>query len=656
MKPYCFHTLKLFFTGMMFIFSVTLLEAREHKSFAAFQQEMEAANDKTKKLELFHQLFSEYSDSEMDSLAPVCKMVETFIEQAPNDVAKGWAYCDLARYYDKISDPSKTIGYYEKAFNISKTAKDENFATFVNFYYGEFYMFHGDNAAALEHLLPTETHYTKNKEYIHLINLYTRLAGVYDNLEQQDKVDYYSKKVIDLVPLTDNQYAHYLAYTAYARWLMGAGKTDEATEYLGKAFEISEKMNDFVNIAGYYMNMGFLSMYFKHDTTQAIRYFIKGGEILKNDSPGDYCIALDNLIFAYISTKQYAKAEALVNQGLALAKKQDMERYKKNFAKNKAIICAEKGDFKVAYQNQLDYSDILERESSKENQQQINYLSAKYEAARRETQIEEMKVQSLTQQKELRRRNVLLVGSIVVIGLLALSIIFYRRYSRLKANSAAERIKSLEQEKLLVATQAVLDGETAERTRLARDLHDGLGGMLSVVKLNLNDMKQGSTLENTDVQRFNSALKMLDDSIGELRRVSHNMMPDSLSHYGLKAALTDFCNSVMGAEFNYFGSGDRLDSKLEVMIYRTVHELVNNVLKHAGATKISVQVVQETDRIAVTVQDDGSGFDTAAETSGTGLKNIRNRVASYNGRIDIYSKLGEGTEVNLEFVIPEKNS
>lgn len=109
----------------------------------------------------------------------------------------------------------------------------------------------------------------------------------------------------------------------------------------------------------------------------------------------------------------------------------------------------------------------------------------------------------------------------------------------------------------MFATQAVLDGETAERTRLARDLHDGLGGMLSVVKLNLNNMKQGSALEHADVQRFDAALKMLDDSISELRRVSHNMMPDSLSRYGLKAALTDFCQHIMGTEFNYFGSCDR---------------------------------------------------------------------------------------------------
>ena len=128
-------------------------------------------------------------------------------------------------------------------------------------------------------------------------------------------------------------------------------------------------------------------------------------------------------------------------------------------------------------------------------------------------------------------------------------------------------------------------------------------------------------------------------------------MPDSLARYGLKPALTDFCNSISIVKFNYFGSDERLDQKLEVMIYRTVHELINNALKHSGAKEILVQIIQETDRIAITVQDDGIGFDASAPTNGLGLKNIQNRVGSYNGRMEIWSKQDEGTEISVEFII-----
>src|SRR5690606_16177210 len=105
---------------------------------------------------------------------------------------------------------------------------------------------------------------------------------------------------------------------------------------------------------------------------------------------------------------------------------------------------------------------------------------------------------------------------------------------------AEEESRRLEQEKQLVAVQATLDGEAAERSRLAKDLHDGLGGMLSAVKLNLPQIKGNALLEAVDVTRFQTALGMLDDSIQELRRVAHHMMPESLMRYGLKVSLADF--------------------------------------------------------------------------------------------------------------------
>jgi len=146
-------------------------------------------------------------------------------------------------------------------------------------------------------------------------------------------------------------------------------------------------------------------------------------------------------------------------------------------------------------------------------------------------------------------------------------------------------------------------------------------------------------------------LGLLDSSVQEMRRVAHHLMPDSLSRFGLKPAVSDFCSNLPSVQFTYYGDESRLDSKLEVMIYRSIHELVNNALKHAGASQIMVQIIQEPGRIAFTVQDDGCGFDPSTETEGMGLQNIRTRVASYNGLLDISSKAGEGTEINVELKV-----
>ena len=209
-------------------------------------------------------------------------------------------------------------------------------------------------------------------------------------------------------------------------------------------------------------------------------------------------------------------------------------------------------------------------------------------------------------------------------------------------------MKQLEQEKQLVATLSVLEGENAERTRLSRDLHDGLGGMLSVIKLQLCGIKNTTVLPEADADRLAKALAMLDNFIEELRRVAHNMMPESLMRYGIRESLEDFCRSIPMASFQFFGDNLRLDKRLEVLIYRCAYELINNAVKHAQATRIDVQLTTDERLISFTVRDNGTGFDPQAVQYGAGFVNMRNRIAAYNGKINLYSAPANGTEVTIE--------
>jgi len=152
------------------------------------------------------------------------------------------------------------------------------------------------------------------------------------------------------------------------------------------------------------------------------------------------------------------------------------------------------------------------------------------------------------------------------------------------------------------------------------------------------------------------ALQLLDISIAELRRMTHNMMPESLIKYGLKEALSDFCNSLNNASckiiFNFYGQSKRLDKKFENNLYRIAQELINNALKHAQATEIIVQLVQEHNRISLIVQDNGKGFDIKVldESKNSGIGNIRSRVQSLNGWLEITSDIGKGTEITIEYI------
>jgi signal transduction histidine kinase len=246
---------------------------------------------------------------------------------------------------------------------------------------------------------------------------------------------------------------------------------------------------------------------------------------------------------------------------------------------------------------------------------------------------------------------------VVIVLLVIIFMLIYRntRNERVIAeqdlNMQRQKVTELEKDRQISSTQALIEGETSERARISRDLHDGLGGMLSVVKLKIADMKGSMTIDEEHVPVFKGALEMLDQSIAELRRVAHNLMPESLTKYGLNLALKDFCSSIRMVDYHFFGEDRRLEDRLEVTCYRIVNELVNNSLKHSEATTINVQLILEARRVSILVQDNGKGFEINAidENKCNGIKNIKSRVSSFAGRLDIVSKKNEGTEITVEF-------
>jgi len=283
--------------------------------------------------------------------------------------------------------------------------------------------------------------------------------------------------------------------------------------------------------------------------------------------------------------------------------------------------------------------------------QQIFELETRFQ-----TENKQHKIEQLTLIKQERTRLSFILAFLLFL-ISAASFLFWRNVMQ-KKQLAEQRIIQLEQEKQLEATQAVLKGETTERTRISRELHDGLGGLLSGTKLILNNMKGNAVLTESSVNQFDHALSLLDTSITELRRVAYNMMPENLLHFGLKKTLEDFCNGLnMGIatsiRFSFFGIDSRFELDTEILTFRIAQELLNNALKHSEASEINIQLVQESKRISLTVQDNGKGFDQKEidVNKSSGLRNIRSRVDSLGGQFYIYSEPDQGTEMTIEFAL-----
>jgi len=286
-------------------------------------------------------------------------------------------------------------------------------------------------------------------------------------------------------------------------------------------------------------------------------------------------------------------------------------------------------------------------------------LEKKYETALKETQIKELKAAQAIQLLSIKNKNMLITLLLIAaVAALITGLLLYRNY-RNKQKIQQQRVTELETAAQLAATEAVLQGEERERGRMAKDLHDGLGGMLSGVKFSLHSMRSNLVMTSDNAVAFERSLDMLDSSINEMRRIAHNMLPEALIRYGLDTALQGLCNDISSSwplEVRYSSIGLenlQLEQTKAITLYRIVQELLNNSLKHAQAHKAIVQLTRIENQLSLTVEDDGSGFDPQqlTTTRGMGWTNIQNRVYLLNGKLDIDSGKGRGTSVFIEIAL-----
>ena len=298
-------------------------------------------------------------------------------------------------------------------------------------------------------------------------------------------------------------------------------------------------------------------------------------------------------------------------------------------------------DYKNAYTNLLLSKKLNDSLFSQKNKNAIAKLESEKEV-----------LQLKTQNEKKATLNKLLISSSIVIVLL--SFLGYRNF-RNKQKIQNLKIKELEKDKQLFAVDAMLKGQEEERSRIAKYLHDGLGGLLSGTKLSFTNMKENLILTPENATQFDKSLSMLDNTINDLRKVAHNLMPEALVKFGLTEALKDFCGSIQSAssvtiDYQKIGEERKISNTASIFIYRIIQELVNNAVKHSKTKEIMVQLAYTNNKIVITVEDDGVGYDVTMAKShkGSGLENIEYRVDYFNGTIDTITSPNNGTSVTIE--------
>jgi two-component system, NarL family, sensor kinase len=471
------------------------------------------------------------------------------------------------------------------------------------------------------------------------------------------KAKFHSKKIKDSADAVSSVYfiegAYYHGLKKYdsARYFYRIYITER--EKLGK-LNIPRKISTLFNISDTYLQ--------ENKPTEALKYINEIKEIGKNPQHTKYLafyLSFIDLLTAkaFYQLKEYKNSIAILDKAFADLKltgthfrNEVVESYEIYAASYEAL-----GDFKKALEYKNIYTKLYDSISKTDKVDIINRLDIRNRMAEKDKELAFQTLALSQSENNIKDKNILIIS----ISFIALSgmVIFglWRKKNMGKQNLQEERIGNLQQKIKIERLKANIAGEERERTRIGRELHDGIGGLLSVARMNFELAKKAKPYETNE--DFTDGVKLLEEATVELRKAAYNLMPEVLLTQGLSSALQAFCEKMMSkskTEINFqaIGSRTEITDAFDLPIYRIVQELLHNIIKHAEAKHALVQLNFEKDgTLNITIEDDGKGLakDAFEKPMSMGLKNVKERVADLNGKLDIQSSTETGTSIYLEF-------
>jgi two-component system, NarL family, sensor kinase len=351
----------------------------------------------------------------------------------------------------------------------------------------------------------------------------------------------------------------------------------------------------------------------------------------------------------YSSWGKYDRSEYYFDQSNFIADKMGYKELVSNNYQSMSQLASTMGRYKDAFDYYKWHTQLKDSIFNAQKTRQIEEISTIYETTKKEKQIQD-------QQIIIRKRNQLLYGAAALLFIFMLIAYFiYNRYKwKQQLRMQAEILRQQE-----LATKAILEAEEKERIRIAKDLHDGVGQMMSAARMNLSSFSNSLRVESEEQKHsLINIVKLVDESCKEVRAVSHSMMPQVLLTKGLAEAVEELVAkidpSVLKINFHSEGFEQRLHSNTESILYRVIQECINNTLKHAAAKHLDISLLKENNSISITLEDDGKGFDLNHAKEGMGLKNIQTRIRFLKGDADIDTAPGKGTSVVIHVPLNEK--
>lgn len=533
----------------------------------------------------------------------------------------------LGALYARTKNFQNALAYNHKALVLFQEMKDELLVSNTMFNIATIEVRQKQYQSAEKHLLELLPYFEKINKKESLRKIYVQLINVADETGKEVEAGNYLRKALQYSVKTGNPVNDIDVLFNEGRLLILEKKYDLAEQKLINALKLAneaslhlQKLNAKKHLIMLYQESG--------QKSKAARAF------MAYDLTKDSLLNQDNINNLNDLQTKYETAKKQ-DQIIVLNKENNIKSLQ---LKNNELELVEK-TYLINEQNQaLIIGDLkLKNTAQKLRNQQLN-------VDKKDKDIKLLNNKYKIQQLEISNRNFLL--AIILLIVAAGSVIGYISYYKYKGQQVAILQQEIYKQQE-IATKSVFEGEQNERIRIARDLHDGVGQMLALVKMGLSALNKEAVPEKT--------INLVDKTIDEVRNVSHNLMPEELN-FGIFSALEDLTEKVnasgdtkMKIDINEEIRNLKFAKQNELSIYRIVQEVVNNIIKYAQATVIALSVKQIGNSIHIMIKDDGHGIEsgTIDNTKGIGWKNIKARVLFLNGKINVQSERLSGTQIEI---------
>ena len=549
----------------------------------------------------------------------------------------------------------KAIQYGDSALGYVKNQKAESVSAAIYSNQGVSYRSKGEYEKALESFqtaMDLHKALGQNSDVAIVLN---NLGVMYMYMEDYPTSLSYYEKALDIQRKEKNKKEVANILNNFAIVYANQGLLDSALTYFEQSLAIEKELNNLKGISECINNIGAVYFYLG-EPDQAIAEFRKSYAIdsILGDERG-MILGMNNIAEILNETGQPQKALEILQESLEKARvidsKVEIETAYANMANSYQLL----GKFEEAFNMLNMYSAVHDTVVGDQKQSAIAEMETQYQTREKEQQIRIQNLEIEEQTIELDTRQKLIFGLIAGLILLILTgLMAYRAYKSRK-ESELQRAIAMEQEQRL---DAVIDATEQERTRVAKELHDGIGQQLTSIKLGMSNFAASQQhLPEGETRKIKMLQNIVDESARDVRELSHQMMPKALTEIGLEAALRDMLakSLALGAieySFDSVNTGERLNPKIEVNLYRIAQELVNNIIKHSQATAVKMELIATKRSVQMIVDDNGKGF-LATEGDGHGLMNMKTRINHIKGSIDFLHLPKGGTRVEIHVPLSE---